>query len=419
MERLRIINFGPIREISIEIKDINLFIGTTSSGKSSVAKLISIFKNFKFKKDISFPLFKSLLQHFNIDFEFEPDTLIEYTHGNSVISVVSNDIKDSYRFSNIAVELDELFDRPLIQSELSKINIRDFYEVLSTRINYLSEDNQDLVSEALSNYSNTNNSVKLSKEYLTELEKLILQLNSEVDVYNDIYIPAERMLIPIIAESMFGLSFNQISLPGCVLAFGAKFESARKNIKSLNIDFLDIKYEFRESSEFLTMSNSKEIKLSQASSGLLSSLPLIVTLQFFFRKPSMLPNYFVIEEPELNLYPNAQKDLTEFIIEGLNQSKDKIIITTHSPYLLTTLDNLIQAGNVSKINDSLKDKVRKIVPEKRWVDFEKVSCYFFDKGTCYSTLDDENKSIGPSNIDDVSSEIGIVFEKLLDLKYSY
>lgn len=44
-ETLQIKNFGPIIDAKIEVKDINIFIGTTSSGKSTVAKLIAIFKS--------------------------------------------------------------------------------------------------------------------------------------------------------------------------------------------------------------------------------------------------------------------------------------------------------------------------------------------------------------------------------------
>ncbi len=44
MEKIIIKNFGPIKDIELEIKDINVFIGSTSSGKSTVAKLIAIFR---------------------------------------------------------------------------------------------------------------------------------------------------------------------------------------------------------------------------------------------------------------------------------------------------------------------------------------------------------------------------------------
>jgi hypothetical protein len=53
------------------------------------------------------------------------------------------------------------------------------------------------------------------------------------------------------------------------------------------------------------------------------------------------------------------------------------------------------------------------------VDFDRVACYFFEKGSCRSTLDQENQTIGASNIDDVSETLGKTFDQLLELKYAH
>ena len=48
MEKLIVRNFGPLKDINIELKSFNLLIGEQSSGKSSIAKLLTILndKNF-------------------------------------------------------------------------------------------------------------------------------------------------------------------------------------------------------------------------------------------------------------------------------------------------------------------------------------------------------------------------------------
>jgi len=164
--------------------------------------------------------------------------------------------------------------------------------------------------------------------------------------------------------------------------------------------------------------NEVRIKLSEASSGLQSVIPLLLVV-LYNTEQSTGEDIFVIEEPELNLYPSSQKDLVEFIIARINQSgKDKLIITTHSPYLLTAIDNLIQAKTVVDLHPDSKNEVARLVSENAWMDFDEISCYFFDKGTCKSTLDLESRSIGPSNIDDVSINLSETYEKLLTIKYS-
>ena len=78
MERISIRNFGPIGEAEIEIKDINVFIGTTSSGKSTAAKLISIFKGSALREKPHFERFIKLLQDYNISFEIKENTRIRF-----------------------------------------------------------------------------------------------------------------------------------------------------------------------------------------------------------------------------------------------------------------------------------------------------------------------------------------------------
>jgi hypothetical protein len=112
-----------------------------------------------------------------------------------------------------------------------------------------------------------------------------------------------------------------------------------------------------------------------------------------------------------------QKALIEFIVSKASQNKSKLIITTHSPYTLTAIDNLIQAKNAFEQHPELKEEINKVVPENLWVDFNKVSCYYFEDGRCRSTLDMESRSIGSSNIDDVSESLGATFDQLLALKY--
>jgi hypothetical protein len=253
-----------------------------------------------------------------------------------------------------------------------------------------------------------------------EGKKIEGKIYSDKPVYNPIYIPAERIFFSVISQSIFGLINSNISLSKCIIDFGAKFEQARNAIKKLSIDFLNTTFEYNGGTEYVQLPKEARIKLSQASSGLQSVIPLLLVVQYNTQiENAGNPSLFVLEEPELNLYPSSQKDLIEFIIKRLNLSgnNNKLIITTHSPYLLTSLDNLIQAGTTSTTLPGMVDVIKEIIPSEYWVNFDSVSCYYFDNATCHSTLDMETRSIGPSNIDDVSITISDTFEKLLAIKY--
>jgi predicted ATPase len=341
MERLIIQNFGALLNIDIEIKDINIYVGPNSSGKSTAAKLISIFKTGSLSTTANpFELFKKALANNNIDFKIHSDTLIRYEN------------KDLY------------------------------YEIKGL------------------NFS-TN-----------------IQNNQVMRPLNPLYIPAERVFFTTLSQSVFSLMNSDVALPKWLIDFGAKFENARTNIKELAIEFLQAKYQWVDGTDYIKIGNHTTIKLSQASSGIQSIVPLLLVVQHNTNSDKKEDDIFVIEEPELNLYPSSQKDLVEFIVERINQSGDRLIITTHSPYLLTSIDNLIQAGNVVNEHPELKNEVEKCVPGSQWLNYDNVSCYYFNNGTANSTMDDELKSIGPSNIDDVSADLSETFESLLALRYS-
>ena len=341
MEELIIKNFGPITDALVQLKAINIYIGTTSSGKSTVAKLVSIFKSGQLNgsKD-AMTSFKKSLANYNIDFSIDSTTYIKYQAGDFYFKVESNSIETNYP---------------------------------SHRKHHF---------------------------------------------LNPIYIPAERVFFSTLSQSIFSLINSDISIPKWLIDFGARFEKARSEIKQFAIGFLNANYESRDGIDFIKLPNDVSIKLAQASSGIQSIVPLLLVVQYNTKNIKKGDDLFVIEEPELNLYPSSQKDLMEFIIGRINQSDDKLIITTHSPYLLTTIDNLIQAGNVAQDKAQLKTEVERLVPSDLWLNFNEVACYFFNEGTAKSTLDLEINCIGPSNIDDVSSDLSETFEKLLTLKYA-
>ncbi len=51
-EKLIIQNFGPLKNIEISLKQINVFIGETASGKSILSKLSAIFTSNKLLQNI-------------------------------------------------------------------------------------------------------------------------------------------------------------------------------------------------------------------------------------------------------------------------------------------------------------------------------------------------------------------------------
>ena len=73
---------------------------------------------------------------------------------------------------------------------------------------------------------------------------------------------------------------------------------------------------------------------------------------------------FILEEPEQNIYPSTQMELVKEIVKACNGvHKSSALITTHSPYVLTVINNLIYAARVARLNP---DAVDRIIPNEMW-----------------------------------------------------
>ncbi len=121
---------------------------------------------------------------------------------------------------------------------------------------------------------------------------------------------------------------------------------------------------------------------------------LIRILQDVFM--SMLYNemiFRVIEEPEAHLHPTTQKHLMHIIALMRNHIDSQIVMTTHSPYLLAVLKNLLTAGRRSKKNPEAAAKMEARVPKLCWLMPEDVEVYHLKDGISRAIVQPKMKSI--------------------------
>ena len=183
---------------------------------------------------------------------------------------------------------------------------------------------------------------------------------------------------------------------------------------------MNIKIVFSNEEDYVILKNNDEkIKLTQASSGIQSIIPLwTVFNQFASNKEKQI---LVIEEPELNLFPISQVYLIDWIIKKMRKSKGKIVITTHSPYVLSTIDNLIFGYKIlAETKDkktTVAKKIKEIIPSWSLVNFKEVSSYFFSSdGIVKPIKDNDLKTIGAEYIDEASDILSFTFNELCKLE---
>ena len=95
--------------------------------------------------------------------------------------------------------------------------------------------------------------------------------------------------------------------------------------------------------EKLRLANSdQEIGINFASSGQQEILWLLNFLYVLMLRNER--SFVIIEEPEAHIYPTLQKKIIDFISMFVNISDSRVFVTTHSPYVLTAMNNLYYAG---------------------------------------------------------------------------
>lgn len=333
---LTIRNFGAIEQADICLKDCNIFIGEQGAGKSTIAKLITIFEDYAMNRFLgSAQSLLPLFEEHNIASYFNDDTYIHYTWEGGNI-----------RYQN------KQFD----------------YEVS--------------------------------------------QIAEEDDITaQNLYVPAERFFVSTFSRSLATLVLNKAPIPNTLLNFASIYEKAKKKYPNYNVPIFNLLLQTDNSHETLFLKDShKSIPFKDASSGIQSVIPLLMVLDYSIEEKEY--NRFVIEEPELNLFPKTQVKLLQQIIRKCQ----KVTITTHSPYLLSALNNLIEANNALGSNPSGAENIYKLIPKEYILSFDNVGAYKIENGKVISILDEEYRLIVADQIDSVADIESQIFSELLSIE---
>lgn len=399
MRKLIIKNFGPIKHIDININKINVFMGPQSSGKSTIAKVISFC------------------------------TWLDKQRNNDTV------YKDAYR-------------------RLAVYHRLESYFTLDTEIIYYGENIVYIYKEVyLEEY------IETTKDYLLIWQGEKDRVYNKGSLTNNpkvIYIPAERNFVSSV-PNLSDYAEDDDNLLDFVKSW---YDAKRKYTKStsLNILNLGVNY-FSEDgvSDNIVLDSGKTLTLASSSSGIQSIVPLFLLVNWLSKgiyenqKPyshietkrleELLENLsettskeievlrerlmsfvsgriythtqFIIEEPEQNLFPETQKELLYYLISSLNHGKNHdLVITTHSPYILYAINNCM-LGYVVKDNISEDDNEIKSFNEA-WISPETVSIWELRNGEVACIQDKDSGLIKGNYFDKIMNNIIADFRNLLN-----
>jgi hypothetical protein len=188
----------------------------------------------------------------------------------------------------------------------------------------------------------------------------------------------------------------------------------------------EIRYE--RYSEYVECRDGRKIPFSALSSGQQELLPMWSLMDYFgqlderrsYRQNSLRLSgneLLYIEEPEAHLFPSAQSLLMEFMIGSVASPRTRrsILMTTHSPYIMSKLNVFLKAGSLGRRKRNSAD-VAKVVPRECWIDEDDVLAVAIQSGKLQNLIDGDGL-VDAHYLDSISESISKQFSDLLDIEF--
>jgi len=464
MQKIIIENFGPIEYAEIEVKKILVLIGEQASGKSTIAKLIYFFKTiqedlfsqiYRDKQNQSLDINSDILPPIQQKFYnfFGPtnnlpdfEITFYYSFNENKFLKLSNDENKKMKISPIDTFINEKFTilasdikfrlrqeylninknrniQPLIKEEEKIKYAQQLYDLL----NDLFQNKQRDLLFIVAGRSATVAYPSLFEKYFSQSIEINLKQNISIDNYERSSKTLDEILLEKFIEKFVRVKdiFKKFrNFEGLIESYSENnIKEKLYQVKNKIDKILKGEYRIDDLGEKILFNKETEeyIYLSNTSSGQQESIRILQDIFINILDDAKVLR--IIEEPEAHLFPVAQKQLIELLALMINQNDDnQLIITTHSPYVLTVFNNLLFANRVVEKNPSTQSEVAQIIPQDSWLSAKDFSAYSLgnqsvseDTKYCEPIFNQEKGTIQQNYLDTVSEILGGDFQALYSI----
>ena len=414
--KILIRNFGPIKDAEIHLNNnFQILIGSQASGKSTLCKIV---------------YFCQKIRDYTLEFlmnseQFTKNHKNEYF--NNYLKYMTKQFIGCFGTTKYMQKfrITYLFDEKKIEICLNNDGyVRfSFNDILKMEIYSLIEEASDMFLNRLNNevasIMDNITAIGVMKRHLTEVLFSIFKNGAEI-----IYIPAGRSLLATMSEQLHDISVSEMDLTmqefvklirATKSQFGTKIpemvQNYTKTVKGqINNSAVTHAYELIKKilkADYVNDSDGEKIyfdehhwvKLMYGSSGQQEALwILMLTLIIILENRRA---FVVIEEPEAHLFPIAQKDMISLIALMVNATDSQVIITTHSPYILTSSNILLYS---EKVENNYRGEEKPVIPRSIRLSYHKFAAYKVENAadSLTSLMDENSHMISTDYIDKVS-----------------
>lgn len=433
--------FMGVKPCEIEIRRFLLLIGEQASGKSTIAKLIYFFQtlpdalynsaiislgrgNFDFVSDINLVARGKFLDTFGPTTRSEGFEIKFYYSATNYLTVYQGADKMTYAtFENamgreLGTVMRQFFQTPLGTSAENIFPreklLKAIYRIFSqenTKFNYIIAGRNTVVA-----YPDL-----IGEKVKNEIEKLLEDEVRELDFEKKKRRGNEMLFLDFVDWSEGIRKYfreNGGTFRNIVNNLQHQLQNRDRLEEIAKIADLILKgsYKSNDWGETIMPNGSRvSVALKDASSGQQEVLRILQGL-FISMGSQNRREFLVVEEPEAHLYPLAQKELINAFALFLNTiPQGRLLITTHSPYILACVNILLFAHFVSDQVNGQKDKIS--IPEIFRLDPADFSAYSLGHERVYwrNLKEPDTGLINQNYLDTISEQLGMQFDQLYSL----
>jgi predicted ATP-binding protein involved in virulence len=416
MAQLQVFNFSCIRSAVLTLGSINVLIGPQASGKSVLAKLLY------FCLSLSQEQYEYLEKGKNFD-QFLDHMRSKFCEWFPVSAWGHQNFKIEFQMSTYRVTLmRERHDQA--PEKCLDLQVSDLVKNTYNK----ATDMRSMLAVDLGFFG----AIQLTHRIKAwGYEEYFKSMGEEFIAYQ-MYVPAGRAFFTNFAQTV--VTFDQkIATDPLTIDFGRQYVQMQQLLNMVGSSDLLVHEQIGRllggrilwdgDQPTVIYPDGRQVPFSSLSSGQQELLPLVLTMAGL-RSGLLLhsgqeSHLLYIEEPEAHLFPVAQSDLVQQLVADAHEvPARRLLLTTHSPYVLAKLNNLIKAGRIDGV---LKPEKRgdfdDLVPPSFRIATGKMRAYALVDGQLVDILDDESGLIAADYLDDISGMIADEFSSLLDLEF--
>lgn len=358
-------NIGPVKQGEIELGNLTILCGKNNSGKTYISYLLyGFFKN-------SSSILRDVLTKKNF-ITYDGDKIIlDLQNLHDGIDNINQSVNKAYinKLPSVFNTNSEMFKSTKFKVNVKNITYDKFVSKLKKELSYFNKlVNEHMIIDYTGDKYISATSLK-DRELSKALFIIILSQLVNRTIYNEFnnifLLPAERCGLNLFyrelninrnnsiyylnksEEKSLGKQFSKYPLPiSDYINFLNALEPYNKNevfdeiSVALENNIIEGKYTISDEGlvEFLSVEN-KLIDFHLSS----STAKSLFGLDYYLTNLATTRDLLIIDEPEQNLHPDNQRKLARLLAK-LSNTGVKIILSTHSDYIIKELNNLLQLG---------------------------------------------------------------------------